>query len=193
MDKLINRSNPTKLDSIHSSFEIKEKSFDVHISTDNETTATKHPDGDSRSVVEIAAAIGKNASQGNSQPSITVQKRLHDSVVSVKEPGIIPFAIHQTPLMGNRICLVTSGLNETEISLIKVLAEKMSFKWSNTLASDATHLVVKIDENNRVPRTLKYFQALSRHIPIVSSKWIETCYRRNRLVKEVSNEISYIK
>lgn len=80
----------------------------------------------------------------------------------------------------------TSGLKEPDLKMITKFCEKFGAIYSDKLNDKSTHLVVKIDENNKAARTFKFLQAIVSGVRIVSMNWVRECLTKNKIVSEVS-------
>ena len=79
---------------------------------------------------------------------------------------------HQSQLQWK---FVFSRLSPQNRNISKNFAESLGSQVSETVDSSVTHLVVDTDLNLEAPRTLKFLQAVSSGIRIVSFLWVEAC------------------
>ena len=74
--------------------------------------------------------------------------------------------------------IVLSGLNARETNLSKKFFSYLACQGiSNCVDSSVTHVVVKTGENLEAQRTLKFLQAVSSGVRIVSFLWVEACLK----------------
>ena len=81
---------------------------------------------------------------------------------------------------------VFSGLSAENMKIAQQFIDDLGCQGiSNSVNSSVTHVVVKTEENLKAQRTLKFLQAVSSGIKIVSFLWVEACLKdMNNLYKE---------
>lgn len=85
-------------------------------------------------------------------------------------------------------CIACTRLKRDETMAILALTTKLNGRYSKEFSKQVSHLVVAVDERNRVKdHTIKYVLAIAHGVWIVSFAWIKDCLTHNRLVNEVRN------
>ena len=80
--------------------------------------------------------------------------------------------------------IVLSGLNARETNLSKKFFSYLACQGiSNCVDSSVTHVVVKTGDNLEAQRTLKFLQAVSSGVRIVSFLWVEACLKDKENLK----------
>lgn len=58
-------------------------------------------------------------------------------------------------------------------------------EFSPKFTPDTTHLIVRVDENNKADKTFKYLCAVAAGKWVVSYAWVQKCLDAKKLVPEV--------
>ncbi|XP_058038881.1 breast cancer type 1 susceptibility protein isoform X2 [Ahaetulla prasina] len=90
---------------------------------------------------------------------------------------------------GQKMSLVGSGLNQSELKLVRKFAKKTKSTWSNTITEKTTHLIMKTDDSLACERTLKYFIGVAAKKWVLSYQWIIHSFEAGRVLKEEDYEV----
>ncbi|XP_032093789.1 breast cancer type 1 susceptibility protein [Thamnophis elegans] len=125
------------------------------------------------------------------------RKEMH----SILEKSVSPLA-HTTCCSSNKrkrksllltgrqkMSLVASGLNQSELKLVRKFAKKTQSTWCNKLTEQTTHLIMKTDEDLVCERTLKYFIGVAAQKWVLSYQWIIHSLEAGRVHKEEDFEV----
>uniref|UniRef100_A0A2D4IC29 RING-type E3 ubiquitin transferase BRCA1 n=3 Tax=Micrurus TaxID=8634 RepID=A0A2D4IC29_MICLE len=85
--------------------------------------------------------------------------------------------------------LVASGLNQSELKLVRKFAKKTQSTWDNKITEKTTHVIMKTDEDLVCERTLKYFTGVAAQKWILSYQWIIHSFEAGRVLKEEDFEV----
>lgn len=93
-----------------------------------------------------------------------------------------------TPVKQKRdICITCTRLNAEENVKLVTMSDKYKITFSKQFSSKITHLVVAVDDKNRIKDlTMKYISAIANGIWIVSFLWVQDCLQHDRILSEVS-------
>lgn len=92
----------------------------------------------------------------------------------------------ESPTMKSTPCVTCSRLSREQTIAVSGLANKKLASYSNTFGPSVTHVVVNVNEKNRVrDHTMKYVSGVAAGIWVLSFRWVEECLRQNRVVPEV--------
>ncbi|KAK9396720.1 breast cancer type 1 susceptibility protein [Crotalus adamanteus] len=90
---------------------------------------------------------------------------------------------------GQKMSLVASGLNQSELQLVRKFAKKTESTWSNKITEETTHVIIKTDEDLVCERTLKYFIGIAAQKWVLSYQWIIQSLEAGRVLKEEDFEV----
>ncbi|XP_029139617.1 breast cancer type 1 susceptibility protein [Protobothrops mucrosquamatus] len=90
---------------------------------------------------------------------------------------------------GQKMSLVASGLNQSELQLVRKFAKKTESTWSNKITEETTHVIMKADEDLVCERTLKYFIGIAAQKWVLSYQWIIQSLEARRVLKEEDFEV----
>lgn len=83
-------------------------------------------------------------------------------------------------------CITCSRLGKDQLIAVSSLTNKKLATYTNTFGPSVTHVVVVVNEKNRVKdHTIKFVCAVAAGIWVVSFKWIQECLMQNQIVPEV--------
>ena len=71
-------------------------------------------------------------------------------------------------------------------SQVEKLAKFVGGEFSTKFSAHTTHLIVRVDEENKADKTLKYLCALAAGKWVVSFQWVQKCLEAGKLLPEVS-------
>ncbi|XP_061703850.1 breast cancer type 1 susceptibility protein homolog [Cydia pomonella] len=83
-----------------------------------------------------------------------------------------------------KFCVAASGLKPAEVKDVESLCAQRGWTFVKEFTKDLTHLVVKVDEEGRSQRTVKYMCALAAGRWIVRYEWVDACLRRGHAAEE---------
>ena len=86
-----------------------------------------------------------------------------------------------------KIHIAVSGLSSNDP--VKEFMRRFNLKGSKTVTEEATHLIVRTDEQNTAAMTLKFFQAVARKIWIVGMSWVNECMEKGYVVTPEKHEV----
>ena len=86
-----------------------------------------------------------------------------------------------------KINIAVSGLSSHD--KVKDFVLKFKLKSSKNVTENATHLIVRTDEQNIAAMTLKFFQAVTRKIWIVGMSWVNECLEKGFVVTPNKHEV----
>jgi len=96
------------------------------------------------------------------------------------------------PSIEKRFVIAYSCLNIEQITEVHRLASLFPNQiiLSNCVDERTTHLIVGNEEKTLLcPLTIKVFQAIARHLFVLTYRWIIECLKQNQLIDEISYEI----
>lgn len=68
---------------------------------------------------------------------------------------------------------------------VEKLAKTSGGEFSSKFTANTTHLVVRVDEENKADKTLKYLCAIAAGKWVVSFLWVQKCLEAGKLLPEV--------
>ncbi|XP_078501441.1 breast cancer type 1 susceptibility protein isoform X2 [Lissotriton helveticus] len=97
----------------------------------------------------------------------------------------------KTPVVTTKrkICMVASGLNQSEMLLVQKFASKTQSTLSHQITEGTTHVIMKTDAELVCERTLKYFLGIAGRKWVVGYQWILQCFKEGRILDELDFEV----
>ncbi|XP_013913729.1 PREDICTED: breast cancer type 1 susceptibility protein [Thamnophis sirtalis] len=149
-------------------------------------------------------AVLKEGSQSMSSEGWSLEREQTETrkeMHSILEKSVSPLA-HTTCCSTNKrkrksllltgrqkMSLVASGLNQSELKLVRKFAKKTQSTWCNKITEQTTHLIMKTDEDLVCERTLKYFIGVAAQKWVLSYQWIIHSLEAGRVHKEEDFEV----
>ncbi|GLV38942.1 hypothetical protein CBL_05940 [Carabus blaptoides fortunei] len=138
------------------------------------TSQTRNSNFNSISVLNVSR-ISKNTS------TVTSSKELVNKNTS-GVPGV--------ETLKYSVCIACTRLKRDETAAILSLTAKLHGRYTKEFSKQVTHLVVAVDQTNKVKdHTIKYVLAIAHGVWVVSFAWIKDCLNHNRYVNEEPYEV----
>ncbi|XP_026541906.1 breast cancer type 1 susceptibility protein [Notechis scutatus] len=115
----------------------------------------------------------------------TVSSLAHITYCSTKQRN----KKRQLLIRKQNMSLVASGLNQSELKLVRKFAKKTESTWCNKITEKTTHVIMKTDEDLVCERTLKYFTGIAAQKWILSYQWIIHSFEAGRVLNEEDFEV----
>ncbi|XP_043677557.1 breast cancer type 1 susceptibility protein homolog [Vespula pensylvanica] len=87
------------------------------------------------------------------------------------------------------ICLIWSNLTVNQVDSVKQLSSMLSIKWTKKFNPTVTHVIVGINNDNTVTKTLKFLQGMAYKKFVVGFNWVTDCLKEETIVNEEPYEV----
>lgn len=92
-----------------------------------------------------------------------------------------------------RPCIACTRLNGGQLALITKMTDRKLAIFSSVFNMDVTHMIVAVDEKNRLrDYTVKFVAAVAAGLWVLRYEWVQECLNHNCIVPEVSRCMLFV-
>ncbi|XP_015593897.1 uncharacterized protein LOC107267127 isoform X3 [Cephus cinctus] len=147
------------------------------------------PNRDSRLFMLYESTPKISYTARNSWVAPEARLRERKSQLNLSTTGTLTCAKSQICKSTSTLCFLCTALTTEQIKNVQRFAKLVGAEFTTVFHPEVTHVIVATDsENNSIPRTLKYLQAIAHKKWVVSYSWVLDSLKQGILLEEEKYE-----